>query len=169
MGLLANDVRVERRAGLRALFILLLVLAVAFAAAWLTIGRAARFQSLKGAYFSLGLPDAFIQIDEEGTGGSITSLGRSARVERTYSAPLRAPEACRTLKRSFNDSQVDVLPIPGPGSAVACSFSGPVGRYSVEAAVRSPAAFVEHVKVNDLDVPALPEGTRSVTSILVRS
>ena len=169
MGLLADDARFDRRSGLRALFIVLLILSIGFGAAWMTLGRAGRFQALKGVYLSFELSDAFTQIDEEGSGESITSLGHAASIERTYAATLPVRAACLQLERSFRAGAVDVGRVSEGDRSDGCSFTGPVGRFSVEAHVRTPAAFVEHVKAEELDVPSLPKHTRAIATIVVRS
>lgn len=167
MGLLADDVRVDRRAGLRALVVLVLLLGVGFAAAWLTIGRNARFQSLKGVFLGFELPDSFTQIEEEGSGESISSLGKSAELRRTYATTLKPDDTCRALHRSFTEGDVAVLRIPVADPLVTCSFSGPVGEYSLRADVRTPQEFLNLVRADGADIPSFPPRTRAVASMTV--
>jgi hypothetical protein len=169
MGLLADDARFDRRSGLRALLILLLVLALAFGVAWMTLGRTARFQSLKGVFLSFELPSTFTEVDEEGAGESLTSLGQSAELQRTYATTLPPTDACRALTRSFERGNVAAGRAPSPVSTVTCSFSGTVGRFSFEADVRTSQDFLSYVRGGGLDMPELPRKTRAVVTIVART
>src|SRR5688572_21850255 len=99
MGSYADQSSFDRRVALRGLAIVLGVIALAYATAWITVGRAGRFQELKGVFFSLDLPKTFQRIDQEGSGASITSLSESPSIERTFSSPLKAVDACGRLSR----------------------------------------------------------------------
>ena len=166
MGLLADDARFDRRSGLRALLIVLLALALGFGIAWMTLGRTARFQSLKGVFLSFDLPRSFVEVDEEGSGESLTSLGETASLERTFASTLPPREACRAIARSFTNGDVDAVRIAPTGPDVACSFAGPVGRFSLDADVRTSDQFLLHVQGAGSDIPDLPDNTRSIASFV---
>ena len=169
MGLLADDARFNRRSGLRALLVVLLVLALGFGVAWMTLGRTARFQSLKGVFLSFNLPRQFTEVDEEGSGESLTSLADSAEVERTYASTLPGHDTCRAIRRSFDRGDVDAPRVPPDTSTSICSFAGTVGRFSLEVNVRTSIDFLDYVTGAGLDVPTLPKRTRTVTTMIARS
>jgi hypothetical protein len=167
MGLLADDVRIDRRAGLRALVIVVAILGLGFGTAWLTLGRNARFETMKGVFLSFDLPRTFTQVDEEGAGSSLTSLGESLEIERTYAITLPPPDACRALRRSFDKGDVEVIRMPQTDGSVECVFSGRVSTFSMNASVRTTATFLDHVQAEELDLPQIPKGTRAVASVHV--
>ena len=169
MGLLADDARFDRRSGLRALLIVLLLLALGFGVAWMTLGRTARFQSMKGVFLSFELPRSFTEVDEEGSGESLTSLGKAAELERTYAATLTLPEACRAIARSFDRGDVDAARVPSKGADRSCTFTGSVGRFSLDAEVRTTDDFLDYVTGAGLDIPSLPNKTRTVTTMVART
>ena len=169
MGILADDARFDRRSGLRALLVVLLLLALGFGVAWMTLGRAARFQSLKGVYLSFELPRSFTEVNEEGSGESLTSLGQAGELERTYASTLPPLEACRAIARSFERGDVDAGRVPPSSSTSTCSFTGPVGRFSLDADIRTSSDFLSYVTGAGLDVRELPDKTRTVVTIVART
>ena len=169
MGLLADDARFDRRSGLRALLIVLLVLALGFGVAWVTLGRTARFQSLKGVFLSFNLPRTFTEVDEEGSGESLTSLADSAELERTYASTLPGIDTCRAIARSFDRGDVDAARVPPTNSTSICTFTGTVGRFSLEANVRTSPDFLDYIAGAGLDIPTLPKRTRTVTTMVART
>jgi hypothetical protein len=168
MGAYVDDSKFDRRSAFIALVIVLAILGLAYGAAWITIGRSGRFQTLKSAFFSFDLPRSFVQIDQEGAGASITSLSESPLIERTFASALRPPEACRGLGRAFRKEEAQIYQAPDPAPDAICSFSGRVGVYPVRAELRTKTAFLEHVKADGLDIPTIPKGMRTIATITVR-
>jgi hypothetical protein len=169
MGILADDARFDRRSGLRALLIVLVVLGLAFGVAWMTLGRTARFQSLKGVFLSFDFPRTFTEVDEEGSGESLTSLGQTGELERTYASTLPPLEACRSITRSFQRGDVDAGRISPSSPTAVCTFTGSVGRFSLDADVRTSTDFLSYVTGAGLDIPDLPKKTRTVVTIVART
>lgn len=169
MGLLADDARFDRRSGLRALLVVLLLLALGFGVAWMTLGRTARFQSLRGVFLSFELPRTFTEVEEEGSGESLTSLADSAMLTKTYSSTLPPKDTCRAIARSFDRGDVDATSIPPATSTSVCTFTGTVGRFSLEADVRTSLDYLDYVSGAGLDIPKLPEKTRAVATMVART
>lgn len=167
MGLYADESRFDRRSGLRALSFVLIALAFAYGTAWITIGRSGRFQSLKGAFFSFDLPRSFEQIDQEGSGASITSLAEAPEIERTFATALRPAEACAAMSRSFGREEVEIFRAPDPAPDADCTFSGLAGGHPMRAEVRSLAGFLARVEEEGLDLPSVPADKRTIITIRI--
>jgi hypothetical protein len=168
MGSYVDEPSFDRRVALRGLAIVLGVIALAYATAWITVGRSGRFQELKGVFFSLDLPASFERIDQEGSGASLTSLADPPSLERTFASPLRAPDACDAMARAFRRAEAEMFLTPNRPSGAECSFSGTSGRFLVSAEVRSVEKFLRHVRVQGLDVPVIAQDKRAILSVGVR-
>lgn len=167
MGIYADEPILDRRGALRGLAIVLAAIAIAYGTAWLTVGRAGRFQELKGVFFSLDLPASFERIGQDGSGASLTSLDEEPRLERTYAAPAHPPGACRELKAALRHSESEVYDAPDPARGAACSLSGRSGGFSVRIDVRSLPAYLDHVEASEVDAPTIPRGKRAIVSVVV--
>lgn len=166
MGLLADDVRVDRRAGLKGLLVVVVCLAGMFGAAWFFLGRSARYESLKGAFLAVDLPAAFTEVDEDGTGSHIGILGEAPELKRVFAVSLPHAKACTRLGRSFRQGGgVDatrVTPLDGKD----CLFVGSIGEFSFDAELRTTPNYVK--TLGDEEGPTLPTGTRSVLTMIVK-
>lgn len=168
MGLYADEPTLDRRAALRGLAIVLATIAIAYFTAWLTVGRAGRFQELKGVFFSLDLPESFERIGQDGSGASLTSLAEEPRLERTFAAASHPPGACRDLKAALLRAETEVYDAPDPARDAACSLSGLSGGFSVRIDVRSLPKYLDHAAASDIDAPMIPGGKRAIVSVVVR-
>jgi hypothetical protein len=158
--------RLDRASALRALSITLAAIALAFGTAWITVGRAGRFQELKGVFYTFDLPRSFERIDQEGAGGSLTSLGEAPSLERTFASEFDATKACTALGRTFRRGEETIFP-DTIRSDTECSFVGREDGFDVRADLRTLTAFLDHVGKEELDFPAIPEGKRTILSVTV--
>ena len=167
MGIYADEPAVNRRAALRGLAIALVAIVLAYATAWVTVGRAGRFQQLKGVFFSLDLPESFERIGQEGSGASLTSLADAPQLERTYATDAQPPQACTTLRGALRKADAEVFTAPDPAPDAACSFSGRSDDFEVRLEIRALAAYLDHTTARDLDVPEFPATRRAFLSVIV--
>ena len=165
MGILADDVRMDRRAGLKGLLVVVVCLGGMFGAAWFFLGRSARYESLKGAFLAVDLPAAFVQIDEDGTGSHIAMLGDAPELERIYAVKLPHAKACAALGRAIRSGGVEATRVT-PVNENVCGFIGSIAEYSFEAELQTTPIYV--AAMSGEDGPSLPVGARSVLTMIVK-
>ena len=165
MRVVADDVRVDRRAGLKGLLVVVVCLAGMFGVAWYFLGRSARYESLKGAFLAVDLPAAFTEVDENGTGSHIGMLGEAPELKRVFAVSLPHGKACTRLGRAFRQGGGVQFTRVTPLGAHDCGFSGSIGEFSFDAELRTTPNYVK--SLGDEEGPALPTGTRSVLTMIV--